>query len=90
MDGCMLIEPPKEFGGLDTIVNKPVVLNEAVGLLPESNFGGVAKIPAVANDSMLSWRQAGQHGRLRCTGHCWVRCRPRTSGAKLSDIGRVL
>ena len=54
--GCMLIEPPKEFGGLDTIVNKPVVLNEAVGLLPESNFGGVAKIPTVANNSVLTRR----------------------------------
>lgn len=86
----MLIEPPKEFCRFDTVVDQPMMLNEAVGLLPKSNLGRLAEKPAIANDSMLTWLQASQQGGLRGASHGRVGSDPRNRVAELPEIWRML
>ena len=54
----VLVKPPKHFCRLDFVVVFVGGLDERVCLLPEADFGRVAKIPPVPYDTMFARGQA--------------------------------
>src|SRR5262249_22309681 len=70
LDGGPLVEPPEEFGTAEPRPAAGVAgglvdwlgLEQAVGLLPEADFAGVAPQPAVADDAVALGGLAGEEG----------------------------
>ena len=79
------VVPPEHFrSGIGRIASfsfviDPVTLNQSIRLPPKQDFGKVAKIPAIANDSVFARQSSGQDRRLCRTRH-GRKNRPHRSG----------
>lgn len=58
-NGRMLVEPPKHLGGIHIAIQQ-VTLNQAIGLLPETDLCRVPMVPSISDDPVSVRHRAGQ------------------------------